>query len=204
MGKRGGTGSASGILSKPDMKSLPQKPGALGAGNPVALHDTGNFEQLYRIYWQDLCGHLRRMFGAGPPEPEDAVQAAFVRFAALKEPQLVRNPRAFLLVTARNIILDQKRRSGRHLEYAKAVLAENAGPQLDDISPERVLIEKERFAVINEVFRQLPHKQQVILTLRRRYGYTYQQIAKETGWSYGDVYRQMDKALATLAQALKR
>ena len=191
-------------MSKPDLKYLPSKPGALGAGRPAALHNTENFEELYRIYWQDLCGHLRRMFGAGPPEPEDAVQAAFVRFAALEEPQLVRNPRAFLLVTARNIILDQKRRSGRHLEYAKAVLAENSGPQLDEISPERVLIEKERFSVINEAFRQLPHKQQVILTLRRRYGYTYQQIAKETGWSYGDVYRQMDKALHALSQALKR
>jgi RNA polymerase sigma factor (sigma-70 family) len=186
------------------MKSFPPSPGNMGVSSPVALHDAGNFEQLYRVYWQDLCGHLRRMFGSGPPEPEDAVQAAFVRFAALDEPQLVRNPRAFLLVTARNIILDQKRRSGRHLEYAKAVLAENAGPQLDDFSPERVLIEKQRFAVINEAFRQLPEKQQVVLTLRRRYGYTYQQIANETGWSYGDVYRQMDKALATLAQAVKR
>ena len=170
----------------------------------MALSDPPSFEQLYRVYWQDLCGHLRRMFGAGPPEPEDAVQAAFIRYAALEEPQQVRNPRAFLLVTARNIILDQKRRSGRHVAYAKAVLAENSGPQLDDISPERVLLEKERFEVINEVFRTLPEKQQVILTLRRQHGYTYQQIANETGWSYGDVYRQMDKALASLSQALKR
>ncbi len=170
----------------------------------MAVNGSGDFEQLYRVYWQDLCGHLRRVFGAGPPEPEDAVQAAFIRFAALEEPQRVRNPRAFLLVTARNIILDQKRRSGRHLDYAKAVLAENSGPQLDDLSPERVLIEKERFEVINEVFQTLPHKQQVILTLRRRYNYTYKQISDETGWSYGDVYRQMDKALASLSQALKR
>ena len=191
-------------MSKSDIKSLSSQPGALSAGSPLALPDAGNFEHLYRVYWQDLCGHLRRMFGSGPPEPEDAVQAAFVRYAALKEPQLIRNPRAFLLVTARNIILDQKRRSGRHLEYAKAVLAENSGEQLDDVTPERVLLEKERFETINEVFSRLPHKQQVILTLRRRHGYTYQQIAKETGWSYGDVYRQMDKALETLSQALAR
>ncbi len=90
------------------------------------------------------------------------------------------------------------------MAYAKAVLAENSGSQLDDISPERVLLEKERFEVINEVFRKLPEKQQVILTLRRQHGYTYQQIADETGWSYGDVYRQMEKALASFSQALKR
>lgn len=191
-------------MSKSNTKSLASKPDAVSTGTPLAVNSSGDFEQLYRVYWQDLCGYLRRMFGAGPPEPEDAVQAAFIRFAALEEPQRVRNPRAFLLVTARNIILDQKRRSGRHLDYAKAVLAENSGPQLDDLSPERVLIEKERFEVINEVFQTLPHKQQVILTLRRRYNYTYQQISNETGWSYGDVYRQMDKALASLSQALKR
>ncbi|WP_375209820.1 RNA polymerase sigma factor [Hyphomonas jannaschiana] len=191
-------------MSKSNTKSMPSVPDAVHAAGPAAVKGSPNFEQLYRVYWKDLCGHLRRMFGAGPPEPEDAVQAAFIRYAALEEPQKVRNPRAFLLVTARNIILDQKRRSGRHMAYAKAVLAENSGPQLDDISPERVLLEKERFEAIDEAFRKLPEKQQVILTLRRQHGYTYQQIANETGWSYGDVYRQMDKALASLSQALKR
>nr|WP_321441311.1 sigma-70 family RNA polymerase sigma factor [uncultured Hyphomonas sp.] len=191
-------------MSKSNTKSMSSVPDTVHAAGHAACKDSPNFEQLYQVYWQDLCGQLRRMFGAGPPEPEDAVQAAFIRYAALEEPQKVRNPRAFLLVTARNIILDQKRRSGRHMAYAKAVLAENSGSQLDDISPERVLLEKERFEVINEVFRKLPEKQQVILTLRRQHGYTYQQIADETGWSYGDVYRQMEKALASFSQALKR
>ena len=191
-------------MSKSNTKSMSSVPDTVHAAGHAAFKDSPNFEQLYQVYWQDLCGQLRRMFGAGPPEPEDAVQAAFIRYAALEEPQKVRNPRAFLLVTARNIILDQKRRSGRHMAYAKAVLAENSGPQLDDISPERVLLEKERFEVINEVFRKLPEKQKVILTLRRQHGYTYQQIADETGWSYGDVYRQMEKALASFSQALKR
>ena len=162
------------------------------------------FEDLYRNYWQDLCRQLRRAFGAGPPEPEDVAQAAFERFAALEDPAGVRNPQAFLLVTARNIVIDHKRRSGRHFEYARSVLSEHSEFRRDDLSPERLLLDKERFHEVRRAIEKLPYKQQTVLRLHRQLGYTYKMIANETGWSYGDVYRQMDGALAALTAALKR
>lgn len=162
------------------------------------------FEELYRSYWKDLCWQLRRAFGAGPPEPEDVAQAAFARFAELGDPERIRNPRALLLVTARNIILDHKRRNGHHLAYMRSLKAELIHTPQNDISPERVLIEMERLEVVKQAIASLPHKQKVILSLHRHHGYTYQQIVAETGWSYGDVYRQMEAALASLASALRR
>lgn len=164
----------------------------------------GVFEDLYRNYWQDLCQQLRRNFGSGPPEPEDVAQAAFERLAALKDPGKVLNPQAFLLVTARNIVLDHKRRSGRHSEYARSVMSEQSGLISDDLSPERLLIDKERVQQVRRAIEKLTIKQQTVLRLHRQKGYTYKMIAEETGWSYGDVYRQMDGALAALTNALKR
>ncbi|MBU2197013.1 MAG: sigma-70 family RNA polymerase sigma factor [Alphaproteobacteria bacterium] len=164
----------------------------------------GTFDDLYRSHWNDLCKQLRKAFGSGPPEPEDVAQAAFERLAALEDPGRVRNPKAFLLVTARNIVYDHKRRSGRHFEYARSVLSEHSGPSLDDLSPERLLIEKQRFQNIRAAVESLPYKQKVVLRLHRELGYTYNKIAEETGWSYGDVYRQMEYALAALSGALKR
>jgi RNA polymerase sigma factor (sigma-70 family) len=182
-------------LTRPDGASV----------HPDRLHDTeGTFEALYRSYWKDLCQQLRSAFGAGPPEPEDVAQAAFERLAALEDPARVNNPKAFLLVTARNIVFDHKRRSGRHFEYARSVLSEHSGPSLDVLSPERLLIEKERFQNIRVAVESLPYKQKVVLRLHRQLGYTYQKIAEETGWSYGDVYRQMEFALVALCSALKR
>lgn len=163
-----------------------------------------DFDKLYRDYCSELCSRLRRSFGTGPPDPEDAAQAAFAKFAALEDRDRIRNPRAFLLTTARNIILDHKRSEGRHFNYAQSVLAEHTSFKLDELTPERVVIEKERFDIVRRAIDTLPHKQQVVLGLSRRRGYTYMQIVEETGWSYGDVYRHMNMALATLADALKR
>ena len=168
------------------------------------LATEGVFEDLYRNYWKDLCQQLRHAFGAGPPEPEDVAQAAFERLAALEDPARIRNPQAFLLVTARNIVLDHKRHSGRHFEYARSVLSEHPDFQRDDLSPEHLLLAKERFQAVRRAIEKLPHKQRTVLRLHRQLGYTYKMIAEETGWSYGDVYRQMDSALAALTTALKR
>jgi RNA polymerase sigma factor (sigma-70 family) len=173
------------------------------AGDP-GLTTTGAFETLYRDYWAELCRKLQRNFGSGPPDPEDVVQAAFAKFAALKNPSDVLNPRAFLFATARNIVFDHKRQQKRHFDYARGVLAENSTLNLDESTPERVYIHSERFAIVRRTIEKLPEKQKVILNLHRNHGRTYQQIADETGWSYGDVYRQMESALATLTDALKR
>ena len=171
-------------------------------GEPAHVKPRG-FEDLYRNYWADLCRQVRTAFGAGPPEPEDVAQAAFERLASVQNPERIHNPRGFLLVTARNIVLDHKRRSGKHFEYARVVVAEHSDLKMDDLSPERLLIHKERFLSLRQAIEKLPHKQKVVLRLHRQQGYTYQQIADETGWSYGDVNRQVDNALASLSQALK-
>ncbi len=169
---------------------------------PTGPADRG-FEELYRSYWSDLCQHLRKAFGSGPPDPEDVAQAAFARFAELEHADRVRNPRAFLLVTARNIALDYKRRNGRFLQYARLVQSDLRHAPQEGVSPERALIDMERLAIVRREIDRLPHKQKVVLSLHRHRGLTYRQIVAETGWSYGDVYRQMEAALAQLAAALK-
>ncbi|MDP3495582.1 MAG: RNA polymerase sigma factor [Hyphomonadaceae bacterium] len=151
------------------------------------LGETSSFETLYRDYFAELCRKLRRNFGAGPPEPEDVVQAAFARLAAVKNPADVKNPRAFLFATARNIIYDHKRRQRRHFDYAQGLLAENSALDLDELTPERVYIHGERFEIVRKTIEKLPEKQKVVLNLHRNHGRTYQQIADETGWSYGHV-----------------
>lgn len=190
-------------VSNSPVGSLPRDQSGRPAPSGGSRSQAVAVEELYRTYWKDLCQQLRRAFGSGPPEPEDVAQAAFARFAELGEAVQVRNPRALLLVTARNIVLDHKRRNGRHAAYARSMQAELLNAGQDDISPERALLDMERLEIVRRAIDQLPHKQKVVLSLHRHRGYTYQQIVKETGWSYGDVYRQMESALASLSAALK-
>ena len=178
----------------------------LGQVEP-AFHESrssSTFDELYRDYWNELCARLSRTFGKGPPDPEDAAQAAFVRFASLNDPGQVRNPRAFLLTTARNFILDHKRNHARSSTHLQAALHDRNEVEIDNLTPERVMLGREQLEIVEKVISKLTQKQKTVLNLSRIKGYTYTEICNETGWSYGDVYRQTSIALEKLAEALDR
>ncbi len=158
---------------------------------------------LYRLHFQSLCANIRKSFGAGPPEPEDAVQAAFARFASLKAPGEVKDPRAFLYIAARNIVLDYKRRKKLRETYEHEQRTSDPERELEQITPERVVVGKEAFDLLVDAMKSLPQKQQVVLTMSRLEGKTYREICKETGWSLADVSRQMSLGMVSLVKAMR-
>ena len=147
---------------------------------------------------------MRAAFGSGPPEPEDAVQTAFMKFARLKDRTAVANPRNFIFISAQNVILDHRRASRTANAYIAEQLALDTELALEQITPERVAEAKERFSILIAAMRQLPQKQQALLTMSRLEGKTYREIAAETGYSLADVGRSINQAITTLVIALKR
>jgi RNA polymerase sigma-70 factor (ECF subfamily) len=189
------------------MDDFPARPAAdITTLRPRAVQEPSSppgLQLLYRAHWQELCRYVNRTFGAGPPEPEDVVQIAFTRYAALDEPQRVQNPRAFLFTTVRNIVLDYRRSQDRVERYVKDALARAGEDLLDEISPERVLMERQRFDALNAAIKRLPEKQQRVLAMNRYHGMTYEAISGRTGWSLADISRQVTRAVAALDTALK-
>lgn len=161
-------------------------------------------EDLYRAHFSDLCANIRKSFGSGPPEPEDAVQSAFEKFAKLKNPDEVRDARAFLYVAARNVVLDYKRSAKVANAYIAEQIALDQELKLEGITPERVVESKQRFETLVAAMRALPEKQQLILAMSRLEGKSYREIHKETGWSAGDISRNMNAGISALVIALKR
>lgn len=155
-------------------------------------------DQLYRAHYSDLCKNINVNFGPGPPEPEDVVQAAFIKFAALDDPQSIRNPRSFLFVAARNLVLDYKRRAKLNDAYLADQIALDAELLLEEITPERVVIAKDYFDRLSAAIRRLPEKQQIVLAMSRLEGKSYQQIRAETGWSPADISRTLRAGMETV------
>lgn len=180
----------------------------LGAPRAGKVRDAGpadtELDGLYRAHYGDLVVKIRAAFGSGPPEPEDAVQSAFMKFARLEDRATVSNPRNFLFISAQNIILDHKRASRTANAYIAEQLALDTDMALEQITPERVVESKERFSILVAAMRQLPQKQQVLLAMSRIEGKTYREIAAETGYSLADVGRSINQAITTLVIALKR
>ena len=164
-----------------------------GADPPSSM-----IEGLYRDHFEDLCKNIHTSFGAGPPDPEDAVQAAFAKFAGLENPERIAAPRSFLFITARNIVLDFWRRDSRANAYIAEQVALDADQQLEGITPERVVIAKDYFDRLVSAVKTLPRKQQTILRMNRLQGKSYKQIREETGWSAGDISRNMNAAMDAL------
>lgn len=161
-----------------------------------------DLKSLYRSHYQELRRYVAHTFGLGPPDPEDVVQIAFTRYAALDQPERVQNPRAFLFTTVRNIVLDHRRSQDRADQYVQDALARVGAEVLDEISPERVLMDRQRFDILSAAIKQLPPKQQRVIAMNRYHGMTYEEIAARTGWSLADISRQVTRALATLDAAL--
>lgn len=161
-------------------------------------------DALYRQHFDELCLSIRQSFGSGPPDPEDVVQSAFAKFASIKNKDKIRDARSFLFIMARNIVLDFKRSRKTSDAYIEEQIALDRDLKLEGITPERVVLSKQRFETLVEAMRALPRKQQKILYMSRLEGKSYREISKETGWSAADISRNMNAGIQALVASLER
>lgn len=172
----------------------------------AAVDDRGaraQLKHLYERHWNDLCRHIRATFGAGPSDPQDIAQSAFARYLSIDDHQAVENPRAFLYTTARNIALDITRHH-KHASRHSLRAAQDEGAQtIDECSPERIALARERAAALSAAIENLPRRQRQALLLNRLHDLSYSQIAARIGSSKSDVRRQIVRALATIEAALE-
>ena len=158
-------------------------------------------DDLYRSHRRDLCGLLRRMFGSGPPEPEDLVQGAFQKFSELDNIDHIENPRAFLAKIAVNIGLKSIHRVRHARKYTAEQLGDSAA-ELEEIDPERIYQGRQQLRALDEAMAKLTVKQREIVVRTRLKGETYAHISQMCGWSEADISRQLNRALEILADAV--
>lgn len=182
-------------MGKVSTKAELLRPAGFSADGPGA-GVTPELTALYERHWTELCAHVRRTFGFGPPEPEDVAQAAFVSFASYPQRAEVENPRAFLYATARNIVLNHLRHEKYCRDHARDVLHGADLEILSDISPERVLLDKERVRLFAAALAKLPTKIRRMVLLNRLEGLSYADIAARFGATESSVQKQISRALA--------
>jgi RNA polymerase sigma-70 factor (ECF subfamily) len=142
-------------------------------------HDAGRehfLEGLYRLHHKSLCAFVRRKYGPGPPDPEDVVQAAFLRLASNADRTEIPNPEAYLKLAVRNAVIDAHRRSETQsatLQKVRIAEGENSESSAEDVYSSRQ--ELERLATI---VAGLKPKQRAAFLMNRVDGLTYAEIAR--------------------------
>jgi RNA polymerase sigma-70 factor (ECF subfamily) len=148
-----------------------------------------------------LCRFLAAKFGAGPPDPEDVAQGAFLKLFELPNPKRITNPRALLYRTAINIMLDHKRMQARRQR-----IVQSTAPTLEDdvgahCNPEAELLGKEGLAVLERTIINLPPRHRAYFLANRLDNLSYAEIARRTGASLSCVRKIVEEAL-TVCQAV--
>ena len=158
-------------------------------------------ETLYRRHWAELCRYIGRVYGAGPPSPEDVAQQAFMRLVASGTTTDIHSPKAFLFRSARNVVIDEHRKAATQRGLI-AGLAETDKIVSDDLHPERVLTAKERLAVVSATIEAMRPERRRSFLLHRLRHLSFVEIARQTGYSEAGVKKHVAQALDEIERAV--
>jgi RNA polymerase sigma-70 factor (ECF subfamily) len=118
--------------------------------------------------------------------------------AAVQDPIL--NVRAFMLTTARNVLINQARRASIVSFELVADIAEQAG--VDNLTPERHAAGRDELRYVRAVIARLPARCQEIVLLRKVEGMSHRQIADRSGLSLRTVESHLRRGMRDIATSL--
>lgn len=159
-------------------------------------------QALYDEHFHLLVNNLRKLFGAGPPDPEDVVQQAFRKILERGDLSDIADLPRYLWGTARNLVIEAKRaedvRTGRDFEIEHLFFS-GAGV---GSSPEIVLSSREQLRLINAALGKMPITRRRAFLLHRLDGLSLSETARRLGLSRNAVTKHVARAAKDIDLAL--
>lgn len=136
-------------------------------------------------------------------EVEDVLQEAFVRSYEAEGRHEIRDARAFLLRTARNVALDHVT-SARYQRTGSLDSLEEE-QMIDEAAPVETQVESEqRFITFCEAVGSLPEQCRRVFVLRKVYGLSQEEIATRLGIAQSTVEKHIAKGLLLCSEHMSR
>jgi len=132
-----------------------------------------------------------------PKEIEDIVQETYVRVCQIEKKERITEPRSFLFRTARNLALDYVKKAETRLT-AGVDDVDSYTPGASDALRDDTFGEvtsNEEFALFCESVRMLPLKCRRAFVLKKVYGYTQREIAREMKISEKTVEKHISEGI---------
>jgi RNA polymerase sigma factor (sigma-70 family) len=167
---------------------------------------TRSLQTLYSAHRDGLTRYLRGKYGAGPPDPEDVVQQAFVQMARLDRTAIeaIVAPKSFLYRTAEHILIDEKRRYVHRERHASAVQAGIFSPEGSDFNPENVIVARDELAIIEKAIRAMSYKRRTAFLMHRIEGLSFAEIGRRMGIAAPVARHHVEKALIDIQRAVAK
>ena len=165
---------------------------------PPASEKPGMVEALYNDYADRLSASLRKIYGSGPPDPEDVSQQAFQKLMERGDLGSIDNLKAFIWRTARNIVLAAKRSQGVRSRYDFEIEQLYFPLKDDESTPERIIVVREQLKAISAVLRTMPDKRRRAVILHRIDGLSVAEVGRRLGISRQNAAKHLAKGIADL------
>jgi len=147
---------------------------------------------------------LTRYLGRVCPNSSDVLdvrQDVYVRVYESAARERPRSPKAFLFVTARNLLADRVRRS-RVVSIAYTQDLDILNVLIDEISPEHRLSARQELQRLTQAFDSLSDECRSVVWLRRVEGLSQRDAARRLGMLEGTLESHLCRGLCALAKAV--
>ena len=163
----------------------------------IQLHQE-KISHLYQEYYMPLVATLRKMYGNGPPDPEDVANEAFERIVTRGDVGSIDNLKAFLWRIAKNVVLKARRdnasRSRRDFEVENIFFPEKSY----ESTPERIIEARGQLRAINLLLCTMPEMRRHAFILHRIQGLSITDTARRLGMSRPGAAKHIARAAAQI------
>ena len=144
-----------------------------------------------------LRGRLRKMVNTSS-EVDDIVSEAMTRAFAVEDFSRITNGRSYVFTIARNIVLDEARRS----QIVSYEVIADLDILSDNLSAERKLQARDELRRLEAIIQTIPAQSRQAFILRRVHGKGVKEIAEEMGLSVSTVDKHIARAALKVMQAI--
>ena len=177
-------------------RSTEQGPVSTMESNPTN-RTLGAYTEYYRELLSFLTAKLRC-----PHEAADLVQDTFAKVLALDNPEVVRQPRAFLYRIARNLAIDSSRKVSVRNRFLTDLSEMEEAPSAAPL-PDYLVEGNQLRRALDQTITEMPPRRRDVFLLYRFAGLKQAEIAERLGISTSMVERHLMKAMAQCRQRLQ-
>jgi RNA polymerase sigma factor (sigma-70 family) len=155
-------------------------------------------ESILSVYMSLRASLARAVMTIVPPkEIEDIVQETYVRVCQIEKKERITEPRSFLFRTARNLALDYVKKAETRLTGGVDDIDSFTSGASDALTDETFgkVTSNEEFGLFCESVRMLPLKCRRAFVLKKVYGYTQREIAREMNVSEKTVEKHISEGI---------
>lgn len=167
--------------------------------------NTSETSPIFRMFQENetILRKFLRRFTSNAHDIEDICQETILRALEAEKSRDIREPRAFLFGVTKNIVRKKLDKESKTL----IDFIEDFTPQeyiTDEPSIEDSIDSRQRMLVFAEAVARLPRQCQRVFTLKKVYGYSHKEIARQLGISISTVEKHAATGLKRCSEYMQR